>query len=301
MQAVPRNPLSHSGAPPMAALLVLAFVLTGCGTTFRGRPDPVGDRETDLAALQKQFAPAAVQSCLATPTDDCRSKVVRARKAAEDIRFYEFEERVFHEGRTTGFAATVSTMGLTTAAAATSGTIAKVFAGLAAMITGTREAYEKEILAEKTLQALFTAMRGDRATVELRIRAGLLRSAEDYALEDGLADLEAYRRAGTVQSALATVTEVTAAKTQRSEQDLRELKEQISFRQFDAAALKLRTLICDAPASVCSRLSVEPLNRMRHACWPQARVPADTRIIDFIGQPAFAAERRAVLACMAAN
>jgi hypothetical protein len=277
-------------------LTTLALLLAGCSTTFRGAPEPVSDRAADLASLRKQFEPAAMDSCLSTQTDDCRSKIVRARKAAEDIRFYEFEERVFYEGRTSGFAATVSTLGLTTASAATSGTAAKILAGLAAMITGTREAYEKEVLAEKTLQAIFTTMRGNRATAELRIRTGLLKPVAQYRLEDAIGDLEAYRRAGTVQAALDTVTVAASVNAQQAEQALQET---FSFKP-DAAALKLKLAICGGDAG-CSSLNAGEVARMKRDCWPKASVPASTLLTDFMLQDAFAIQRSQVGACMVTN
>ena len=273
--------------------LSLLMAVAGCGAIFRGVPEPASNRAADLSALQKQFAATSLDSCLATQTDDCRSKLVRARKAAEDIRFYEFEERVFQEGRSTGFAATVSTLGLTTASAATSGTIAKVLAGLAALVTGTREAYEKEVLAEKTLQVLFTTMRGNRATAELRIRTGLLRPVAQYRLEDAMGDLETYRRAGTVQGALDSVTEVASVKANQAEQALQET---FSFKP-DASALQLKLLICGGEAS-CNSLNLGEVARMKRDCWPKASVPTGTLLIDFMLQDAFAIQRSQVGACM---
>lgn len=277
-------------------LALLAVLLTGCGTTFRGAPEPVSDRAADLASLRRQFEPTAMDGCLSNQTDDCRSKIVRARKAAEDIRFYEFEERVFYEGRTSGFAATVSTLGLTTASAATSGTAAKFLAGLAAMITGTREAYEKEVLAEKTLQAIFTTMRGNRAAVELRLRTGLLKPVAQYRLEDAMGDLEAYRRAGTVTAALDTVTAAAGVNAQQAEQALQET---FSFRP-DASALKLKLAICGGDAG-CSSLNAGEVARMKRDCWPKANVPATTLLTDFMLQDTFAVQRSQVGACMVAN
>ncbi|HEY9067105.1 MAG TPA: hypothetical protein VIO33_19130 [Burkholderiaceae bacterium] len=280
----------------IAGMMALA-ALSGCATTFRGSPEPVTDRAADLASLRKQFEPSAMDACLSSQTEDCRSTIVRARKAAEDIRFYEFEERVFYEGRTTGFAATVSTLGLTTASAATSGTVAKVFAGLAAMITGTREAYDKEVLAEKTLQAIFTTMRANRTTIELRIRANLLKPLAQYRLEDAIGDLEAYRRAGTVQGALDTVTEAAGARARQADQ---ELQEKFGFKP-DAAAQKLRLVICGAGSAHCSSLNTAEVARMKQDCWPKANVPANTLVIDFMLQDSFAIQRSQVGACMVPN
>lgn len=279
-------------------LTISLALLAGCSTTFRGTPDAVSDREADVQALRQQFTSGEVSTCLAAQTDACRNRIIRARKAAEDIRFYEFEEKVFQEGRATGFAATVGTLGLTTASAATTGTIAKVLAGLAALVTGTREAYDKEVLAEKTLQALFAAMRANRAAAELRIRSGLQQPVSAYSLEDGMGDVEAYRRAGTVQAALDTVTETASVKAKESEQELKGLKERVSFR-LDDAAKRLRLVLCGTGS--CAEMNEIEVARMKRDCWPKAKVPEATRTSDFMLQDVFAAMRSEVGACMAPN
>lgn len=286
----------YNAIPRLLGLLLLTSLLGACSTTFRGSPEPVTDRAADLAALQRTLTSAAIAACLDKPDEACRGRIVRSRKAAEDIRYFEFEERVFREGRTVGFFATLSTLGLTTASAATSGGAAKATAGLAALITGTRESYEKEVLAEKTLQALMTAMRGNRANMELRIRNGLARPATVYPLEDALGDLEAYRRAGTLQGALDTVTESASTKTQEAEKNLGTLREDISFR-LDNAAQRLKLVICGSDSN-CMRLNDAEVARMKRDCWPKAKVPEGTLIVDFMLQEAFANKRSEVSDCL---
>ena len=70
---------------------------------------------------------------------------------AIDLRFSQFEEDLFRQTRESGFAATLATLGLTTSAAFVGGGASQVLSGIAAFIIGGREAFQKEVLAERTL------------------------------------------------------------------------------------------------------------------------------------------------------
>ena len=276
------------------AILPAIFVLaSGCSTTFKGVPEPATDRAADLVALQKRNTAQLVDDCLASPSVTCRNSLVRARKAAEDIRFYQFEEGVFAEGRKVGFFTTLATLGLTTASAVSSGGSAQVMAGLAALITGTRETYSKEVLAEKTITALFTAMRANRATIELAIRSELLVPIEQFSPEDGMAQIELYRRAGTVHGALDSVQEIVGVKAREAEA---KLQERFSFKP-DQQAQKLKVLLCGTSPK-CASLNADVVAKMKADCWTKVGVEPSTLILDFILQESFARQRAATASCL---
>ena len=147
----------------------------------------------------------------------CRDQLVAARMYAIDLRFSEFEESLFRQTRESGFAATLATLGLTTSAAFVGGGASQVLSGIAAFIIGGREAFQKEVLAERTLVAIHTAMRANRARVGVRLREGLQRpiiclpadgaDCVAYPLASALSDLNDYYDAGTVLGALVGITE----------------------------------------------------------------------------------------------
>jgi hypothetical protein len=253
------------------------LVASGCSTTFKGVPEPATDRVADLAALQKRNTAQLVDDCLATPTVVCRNSIVRSRKAAEDIRFFQFEESVFVEGRKVGFFSTLATLGLTTASAVSSGGAAQVMAGLAALITGTRETYSKEVLAEKTITALFTTMRANRSTIELAIRSELLVPVDEFSLEDGMAHIELYRRAGTVHGALDSVQEIVGVKARDAEAKLRE---RFSYK-LDVQAQKLKVFLCGASPK-CTTINSEAVAKMKADCWTKVNVDPSTLLLDFV-------------------
>ena len=149
----------------------------------------------------------------------CRNQLVAARKYAIDLRFSQFEENLFRETRESGFGATLATLGLTTAGAFASGGTSQVLSGISAFIIGGRQAFEKEVLAERTLIAIHTAMRANRTRVSVRIRMGLRESIDQYPLAIALSDLNDYYDAGTILGALVGITESVG--TQAREQSRR--------------------------------------------------------------------------------
>ncbi|MEF7613824.1 hypothetical protein V4F39_07870 [Aquincola sp. MAHUQ-54] len=280
------------GAPLRAALLALVLSLCGCAA-FEGYPERATDPHRDLAELQPLIDAKAVAACLQAATAACRDTVVGARMYAADIRFSEFEENLFRETRKAGFGATLATMGLSTAAAASTGGASQWLSGLSAFVIGGREAFQKEVLAERTVVAIHTAMRSRRAQVALRLRSGLAQPLERYPLPAALSDLNEYYNAGTVLGALVSITETVGASALQAEAELRQT---IRFNP-DASADKLQPFLCGG-AATCTTLNDAAVRRMRTECWPKAGVAAGTPVVDFMLQESFARQRAEVTRCL---
>ena len=150
----------------------------------------------------------------------CRNSLVTVRKYAIDLQFSEFERNLFKETREAGFWTTLASLGLTGGATFAGITTAHALSAFATGVTGTRAAYEKEVLAEKTVIAIATAMHANRLKIEVRIRKGLKRPASEYPLGLALSDLEEYYYAGTVLGALVGITEVVGSEGKAAERDL---------------------------------------------------------------------------------
>lgn len=290
---MPAIPAFTTTARRWASLLGLAtaVVLGGCAA-FDGYPKRVTDPDADIGELKSQIDVAAVRSCLQEPDLACRNRVIGARMYATDIRFSQFEEELFRDTRSGGFKATLATLGLTTAAAASTGGAAQVLSGISALIIGGREAFQKEVLSERTVLAIHTAMRARRAEVALRLRGGMQQPVASYTLESALGDLDAYYNAGTVLGALIGITESVGANAEKAETALRE---KLSFN-LDGQAAKLRTLVCGVDPD-CAAPKVAEFVRIK-GCWPQVGVASSTQMTDFILQPRFAAERGLVAQCL---
>jgi hypothetical protein len=204
--------------------VLLCIALTACGT-FNGAPPPPSDVQAQVTQLSPAHSAQAIIQCIALPIaqqTDCRDSIAQARLIAIDLQYTQFRQNFYGATRWGGFAATVASLGLTTTAglsgiaAATGRTLSSV----ATAVTGTRAAFEKDILVEKTANAIETAMDASRNTVAARIRKGLQAPATDYPLAVALSDLESYYNAGTLLGALAGITEAVGEQSARANNEL---------------------------------------------------------------------------------
>lgn len=210
--------------PGRVAGLLLVPALAGCAGLRASPRSPIADHEASIARLEQVYAADKVASCLATvpPDKACRDQIVQALIIAIDLRYADYELGFFDTNRYGGFAATVATLGLGAAGAVSGAGTTQVLSAVITAITGTREAFNREILAEQTSSALLTAMRAQRNIVSLRIRDGL-RAPEvsDYPLGIAMADVYAYFRAGTIVGALTGVTQAVGVQGQLAQDELR--------------------------------------------------------------------------------
>ena len=197
----------------------LIIGLNACAP-FEGYPERVVVPEEEVSLLAPYSTPEAITKCLDNAAIECRNRIIATRMHAIDVRFSEFEENLFRQTRTGGFYSTLATLGLTTTGAFVSGGASQVLSGIAALIIGGREAFQKEVLAERTVVAIHTAMRARRAQTALRLRIGLGQPIDQYPLALGLADLNQYYDAGTILGALVGITETVGAQAAAAEEEL---------------------------------------------------------------------------------
>lgn len=203
-------------------VFITVILLSGCAG-FNGYPSRPTSLQDDIEKLGPEISAEKIVACLRLPRDQvasCRNNLVTARMYAINLKFSEFEKNLFRETREIGFWATIASLGLTGGATFAGLTTAHVLAAVATGVTGTRAAYEKEVLAEKTVVAINTAMHTNRKKVEVRIRRGLQRPIEEYPLGLALSDLEDYYYAGTVLGALVGITEIVGSEGKATEREL---------------------------------------------------------------------------------
>jgi hypothetical protein len=204
------------------AVFVAMLLLPGCAG-FKGYPDRPTLQQDDLEKLKPEISADKIVDCLRMPggpNESCRNNLVTARKYAIDLKFSEFEKNLFRETREVGFWATLVSLGLTGGATFAGLSTAHALSAVATGVTGTRAAYEREILAEKTVIAIATAMHANRVKLEVRIRQGLKRPIGEYPLGLGLSDLEDYYYAGTVLGALVGITESVGSEAKAAQREL---------------------------------------------------------------------------------
>ena len=203
------------------AALILLSLLPSCAP-FRGYPERATSPSQDLEVLAPAIDANRVLVCLSAPETplippdsaapvlsarECRNQLVTARVYAIALQFSRFEEDLFRQTREAGFVATVATLGLNAAGALAGGGTSQILSAIAGGITGSRAAFEREVLAERTITAIHTAMRANRTSVLARIRQGLQQGVTEYPVGAGLTDVEDYYFAGTVLGALVGITE----------------------------------------------------------------------------------------------
>jgi hypothetical protein len=271
--------------------LLLVVGLAGCETAFKGYPERPTALQDDLTELNDSISAREIQRCLdagAAPDQaadtgsaraldprSCRNRLIAARMYAIDLRFSEFEENLFREVLEGGFAATLATLGLTSAGALASGGASQVFSGIAALIIGGREAFQKEALAERTIVAIHTAMRANRAETALRLHAGLRQSIDDYPLAVALSDLNEYYGGGTVLGALIGITKSVGAEASAAEDRLREFR--VNAFAEDESGRRLRAFIRPPDGDDASPVNEANLRALRAwlATSPVAGLPIE--------------------------
>ncbi|MBW6397002.1 hypothetical protein KPL78_04035 [Roseomonas sp. HJA6] len=202
--------------PPVGLLRPVALLLTGvlaagCGglSSTPAHPMNFGDVSRGLEA---EVSGTTISGCIATPLDAqdlCRDRIVQSMMVLIDMNYTVFERELNDTNRYSGFATSVAVMGLAGAASISSVPVstARILSALAAGLTGAREAFDRDVLAERTTTSLLVSMRANRNTIARRIRNGLKARARDYPVGTALQDLLAYFRAGTIQGAIVNVAE----------------------------------------------------------------------------------------------
>ena len=115
------------------------------------------------------------------------------------------------------------------------------------LLLGTREAYQKDLLAEKGAAAIHTAMQARRNAVALRLRTGLSQPLLSYPLPVALNDLHAYVRAGSLLGALTEITDQVAVQATSVEADIKD-SVVADYAARDAVAKSTEAALCTGTA-----------------------------------------------------
>ena len=213
------------------ALLAVA----GC-SSIKGAPDPVFPVNKELKLIRQQFSDERIrelyEKAIQTEPDneigvEARNELILARMYAIDLRYRDFEQKLVKEARNSNFLLKLASLGLTSAATLISvSTTQAILAGVDTGVKGGSEAFNKDILVDRTVQVLITQMRGARHQLRGEIVNNLQRPVADYPLFLGLGQVEDYYTAGTLIGALANLTEsVGAVATSRREASLKKISE----------------------------------------------------------------------------
>jgi hypothetical protein len=158
-----------------------------------------------------------------------RNEIITARMFIADMEYHYYEARLTKEVQEEGLGATLTSLGLTTAATLLPSASTKaILAGAATAVTGADKAYSEKELLSNTIQALQTQMRADRKTQAAAIYAKMFRDAgnntktptpiAEYTLPMALSDAEVYYQAGTIASALIGLSRTLANAEQNADE-----------------------------------------------------------------------------------
>lgn len=202
-------------------LIISIFFLPACSTVIKGSPDRPVNVNDELASTAFAFEKAATDEYLSATGSDkriLRNDIVDARIRAYDIKYSEFEDDLFSFGIGTGVGTDWATLAISGLTAVTGGASTKAALGAAnTAIIGAKGALDKRLLLEKTTPAVMAEMVSQRTRVLLDLRQGLSQDVSDYGLFQAFADLERYRRAGTLSGGLVGIVISAGEETKTNE------------------------------------------------------------------------------------
>jgi hypothetical protein len=240
-----------------ALLAPLAVVLLmGCNTLASGPryPGPSGFDEAALkidpstAVLKAQdWSQYKTEAQLTT----ARNNYVSARMNLIDRAFHEYERTLLQETRTGGFLADFITSALTTGAAVIDDRqIQRAFSTGAATIIDGSQAFDKQVLLDRTLVTLLNEMEAERAEVKTLILERLRLDYDQWPIGFAQTDVDRYYQAGTLVGALKASAD-SASSRKSEEEDNAETAMTVAFRT-DAVTEALRTYLSPADDALMS-------------------------------------------------
>lgn len=214
----------------LIAVLSLATIgLMGCGATLRGQPESAYDLTRNPLAkivFDERLTPTAIKNALETPSLQNRNAIVFARMAEIDLLYHAYENEVLAESRRSGFALSLAGLAAGLLGGYATGQASQIYSLIGGGIEAVQTSYDKELLAESTIQAFISQMRAGRAAVRAEMLNMLSASSDAYPIEAALSDLERYRQAGTIATAIVGITEQAA----KAEKEMTETADEAAIR-----------------------------------------------------------------------
>jgi hypothetical protein len=214
----------------VAGCIALALLVSGCTSSQPG-PRRAFLITDDVEWTRPLGAPdlATFYNLSADQQANLRNQVLTARMYMADLEYHYYEARLTREMQEEGLAATLASLGLTTAATLVPSISTKsILSGTATAVIGADKAYTEKELLSNTIQALQAQMRADRKTQAGTIYAKMFRDVSsttriitpiaDYTLPMALSDADAYYQAGTIASALVGLSRTLANADRAAEQ-----------------------------------------------------------------------------------
>ncbi|MBU1722927.1 MAG: hypothetical protein KJ892_03615 [Gammaproteobacteria bacterium] len=197
-----------SGKKYSILLVTIALSFTGC-STFEGYPaDSSLQSATSLKALDEDLDNWVTQYEDAdhSQRSSVRNNLLRRRMIMTDLAYEQFEKSIYVQNLRGTVYTDWTTNLLTSAGPATDHIPTRnMLSGLSTVLSGGKAIYESNVISKGVMSALIAEMRTSRAEVRNRIRERTDLGADQYDLYDALADLNDYKVAGSIPSAIASL------------------------------------------------------------------------------------------------
>lgn len=208
-----------------SGVAAITIALCGCAA-FTGRPTPVLD--TDKIVSENSGYLTDPVAKFDAPSDAARGgltkrqwrdTVIDAYIRIADARYADFKADLNKETVGINLGTDLTALGLA-AAGAVAGNAASTLSAASAGVIGAGAAFNKDAYYQKTLPALYAAMDTSRKQVLILIRKSQQADETAYPLGPALADLKTYEDAGSIEAAVAELTQVANQASSAADQQL---------------------------------------------------------------------------------
>ncbi len=241
-----------------ALACLLGLSLLGACAAMSGYPeDPQSPRSfgkpADTSALVKlrtKYFSTDVEDCYRaqdctkllnlTGRQNIRDDVVLNRMRVYDMEFSMFARELSSASNSISVGTDLSALvlnglGATTGDATTKAALAAASGGVIA----SNGAIDKDLFYQKTIHALVTQMQANRLDAEKTILAGLAKPDANYSLQRAELDLDTLNDAGSLNSAVASITQQAASQQSQSQEKVN--RYQSSVMSYTPSATTIRT------------------------------------------------------------
>ncbi|MFS8146451.1 hypothetical protein [Rhizobium sp. BR 249] len=222
-------------------------MVAACTPSLQSGPQRLFTAAEETSLIKQQVGPPDFKFYSASTTGErikYRNNYIAARMYAMDVAYTEYENALTTERQTVGFVGSSANIALNTAATLVTPTSTKTaISAVAAGLSGTRAAYNDDVLLKNSVDLLQTQMRANRANVAATIFRRMSHDDSVYPLAMALSDLEDYYRAGTMTGGIIKAQSTVSA------------AEQLAVENKEAAILYQ---ISERPSQVALRNALAP-------------------------------------------
>jgi len=236
--------------PLVVVSLEVGLMLSGCAT-IQGYPKDPENIKLAMGAIKNGFDGTDELAYYGTTAGDpkrtsIRDSIIAKRLRGYDIEFSSFERNLLGGSNSISVGADLVGLALGGLTATVGGVGTKAALGAASTgVLGTNTAISKDLFYQKTIPALISQMEANRAKALLAIVQGMNLPDSKYPLSVALSDLNIYRDAGSIPSAISTITQVATDDKQAAQKTItfvRTAGSQAQIPVIEAIADKVKAL-----------------------------------------------------------